>query len=308
MKVSLATLTLISSFLLTTTASVQGVESQVEHGYVKNNGVKIHYASLGTGPLVIMIHGFPDFWYTWRYQMKGLSNHFRTVAVDLRGYNLSDKPKGVDQYSMDILVQDIVSVIRQLSGPVDQKAIVVGHDWGGAIAWSLAMNEPDLVERLVICNLPHLRGLRRELSNNPEQQANSQYARNFQQPDAHNYLTAERLAEWVSNPNDRQKYITAFKRSDFESMLNYYKANYPRPPYTVDLRTPVIKVKCPVLMFHGLDDQALLPSTLNNTWDWIDNELTLVTIPNIGHFIQQEAHQRVTQVMRRWLLESSPSS
>ena len=86
MKAPLATLTLISSFLLTTTASVQGVESQVEHGYVKNNGVKINYASLGTGPLVIMIHGFPDFWYTWRYQMKGLSNHFRTVAVDLRGY------------------------------------------------------------------------------------------------------------------------------------------------------------------------------------------------------------------------------
>ena len=160
----------------------------------------------------------------------------------------------------------------------------------------------------MICNLPHLRGLRRELSSNPEQQANSQYARNFQQPDAHNYLTAERLAEWVSNPNDRQKYITAFKRSDFESMLNYYKANYPRPPYTVDLRTPVIKVKCPVLLFHGLDDQALLPSTLNNTWDWFDNELTLVTIPNIGHFIQQEAHQRVTQVMRRWLLESSLSN
>ena len=139
MKISLVTLTLISSVLLTTT-NVEGIESEVKHGYVNNDGVKIHYASLGTGPLVIMIHGFPDFWYTWRYQMKGLSNHFRTVAIDLRGYNLSDKPKSVDQYSMDILVQDIVSVIRQLSDSVDQKAIVVGHDWGGAIAWSLAMN------------------------------------------------------------------------------------------------------------------------------------------------------------------------
>ena len=102
MKVSLVTLTLISSVLLTTT-NVEGIESEVEHGYVNNNGVKIHYASLGTGPLVIMIHGFPDFWYTWRYQMKGLSNHFRTVAIDLRGYNLSDKPKSVDQYSICLL-------------------------------------------------------------------------------------------------------------------------------------------------------------------------------------------------------------
>ena len=85
-------------------------------------------------------------------------------------------------------------------------------------------------------------------------------------------------------------------------MLNYYKANYPKPPY-VENDSPVVKVKCPVLMFHGLEDSALLPGALNDTWKWIDNELTLVTIPDAGHFVQHDASERVTQVIRRWLLE-----
>ena len=172
MRITLAILILLSSALLND-ATTKQFESQVEHGYVTNNGVKIHYASLGKGPLVVLIHGFPDFWYTWRYQMQGLSDHFRMVAIDLRGYNLSDKPKGVDKYSMPILVGDIQAIIRQLADPLEQKSVVVGHDWGGTIAWSIAMTTPDLVKCLVICNLPHLRGLQRELSSNPQQQINS---------------------------------------------------------------------------------------------------------------------------------------
>ena len=164
------------------------------------------------------------------------------------------------------------------------------------------MTQPDIVEKLIICNLPHLKGLQRELTRNPEQQKHSQYARDFQHPNAHLKLTAEILAEWVTNPDTKKLYIEAFEKSDLEAMLNYYKANYPKPPY-VENDSPVVKVKCPVLMFHGLEDSALLPGALNDTWKWIDNELTLMTIPDAGHFVQHDASERVTQVIRRWLLE-----
>ena len=270
---------------------------RVKHGYAKNNRVKIHYVTLGEGPLMVMIHGFPDFWYTWRHQMERLSDQFQVVAVDLRGYNESDKPKGVENYAMPLLMSDIVAVIRHLSR---EKAIVVGHDWGGSIAWNLAMKAPNWVEKLIICNLPHPRGLMRELANNPEQRSNSQYARNFQKEGAHENLTAENLADLVSDPEARQKYIEAFNKSDFEAMLNYYKANYPREPY-VEASSPVITVKCPVLMIHGLKDRFLLPGALNDTWKWIEKDLTLVTIPNANHFVQKDAADLVTRTMRMWL-------
>ena len=270
---------------------------RVKHWYAKNTRVKIHYVTLGEGPLMGMIHGFPDFWYTWRHQIERLSDQFQVVAVDLRGYNESDKPKGVENYAMPLLVSDIVAVIRHLSR---EKAIVVGHDWGGSIAWNLAMKAPNWVEKLIICNLPHPRGLMRELANNPEQRSNSQYARNFQKEGAHENLTAENLADLVSDPETRQKYIEAFNKSDFEAMLNYYKANYPREPYVED-SSPVITVKCPVLMIHGLRDRFLLPGALNDTWKWIEKDLTLVTIPNANHFVQKDAADLVTRTMRMWL-------
>ena len=140
----------IISLILTlmTTGTYGQILSQVEHIYVDNNGVKIHYVSLGEGPLVVMIHGFPGFWYTWRHQMQGLTDQFRIVAIDLRGYNRRDKPSGVDQYAIPLLVSDIIAVIRQLSVEVNisPKAVIVGHDWGGAVAWSMAMAHPDRVE------------------------------------------------------------------------------------------------------------------------------------------------------------------
>lgn len=270
---------------------------RVQHGYADNNGVKIHYATLGKGPLMVMIHGFPDFWYTWRNQMDALSDRFHIVAVDLRGYNESDGPKGVENYTLPILAGDITAVIRHLGR---DKAIVVGHDWGGAVAWQVAMSHPDRVDRLIICNLPHLRGLRRELSNNPQQQENSQYARDFQQEGSHNNLTMERLTRWIKDEDAKQHYVEAFNKSDFEAMLNYYKANYPREPYAEDA-SPLVKVQCPVLMIHGLNDRALLPGALNDTWEWLEKDLTLVTIPGVEHFIQHDAADFVNRTMRMWL-------
>jgi pimeloyl-ACP methyl ester carboxylesterase len=281
-------------------ATARDVWDEVDNRYADSDGVKIHYATLGNGPLVVMIHGFPDFWYTWREQMQALADHrYRVAAVDQRGYNLSDKPKGVENYAMAKLVGDIAAVIKAEG---QTSAIVVGHDWGGAVAWNVALSRPELVDLLIICNLPHPAGIAREIANNPQQKKNSEYAFNFQKPDAHKALTAEGLARWVKDPAARVRYVEAFKRSDFESMLNYYKANYPRPDAPPPAAaTTFPKVKAPVLMFHGLDDQALLPGALSGTWDWVEKDLTLMTIPGAGHFVQQDAAQAVGNTMVDWL-------
>jgi pimeloyl-ACP methyl ester carboxylesterase len=283
------------------------VFDRVKHGYATSDGgVKIHYASLGEGPLVVMIHGFPDFWYSWRKQMQALSDRYRVVAIDQRGYNLSDKPKGVDAYDMRLLVGDVAAVIRSLGG---DKATIVGHDWGGIVAWNFAMSLPQMTENLIILNLPHPNGLVRELRNNPDQIKNSEYARNFQTKSSSDPtvffgrpMTPENLSGWVRDPDARKRYVEAFQRSDFEAMLNYYKRNYPRaagadapPP------APLPKVKMPVLMFHGLNDTALNASGLNDTWQWLEKDLTLVTVPGAGHFVQQDAADLVTNTMKWWL-------
>ena len=156
------------------------------------------------------------------------------------------------------------------------------------------------MEKLIIVNLPHLKGLGRELANNPEQQKNSQYARNFQQEGAHTKLTPEGLSR-LAPAAERNKYVEAFRRSDFEAMLNYYKRNYPREPYTAGADTPNVKV--PVLMFHGLKDTALLPGALNDTWNWVDAPLTIVTIPTAGHWSHWDAADLVSKTMKNWLAQ-----
>lgn len=266
-------------------------------GYVDSNGVKIHYVESGSGELCVLIHGFPDFWYSWRAQIPELAKHFRVVAIDQRGYNLSDKPEGVENYRVEKLVADIDAVVDHFKA---KKAVIVGHDWGGMVAWSYAMQHPDKIDRLVILNLPHPNGLLRELAHNPDQQKASAYARTFQQPDAAKKVKPEFLTFWVHDDAAKKQYLQAFKRSSMEGMLNYYKANYPREPYKAPPQG-FPPVKCPVLMIHGLKDVALLPGALNDTWNWIDNQLTLVTIPNAGHFVQQDAADAVTKTMVRWL-------
>ncbi len=288
-------------------ASQGDVFDRVTHGSaVSEGGVKIHYATLGQGPLVVMIHGFPDFWYSWRHQMAALSQRFQVVAIDQRGYNLSDKPKGVENYDMALLVADVAAVVRHLGR---DRATIVGHDWGGIVAWNVAMRLPHMVDNLVILNLPHPNGLARELRSNPEQIKNSEYARNFQRlppTDPTVFfgrpMTPETLSGWVKDPVARRRYVEAFAQSDFEGMLNYYKRNYPRaagPDAPPSAELP--RITMPVLMFHGLDDQALHADGLSGTWKWLDKDLTLVTVPGAGHFVQQDAAELVTNTMQWWL-------
>jgi len=273
------------------------IERRVSHGFATNNGVRIHYAALGQGPLVVMIHGFPDCWLTWRHMMNALAKDYEVVAIDQRGYNLSDKPKGVEQYDASLLVEDVAAVVRARGR---ERAIIVGHDWGGAVGWNFAMKHPEMTEKLIILNLPHPRGIGRELARNPQQQKASAYARRFQQDGAHTNLTAEGLAFWVTDAKAKARYVEAFQRSDFEAMLNYYKRNYPREPYAED-PSLVVKVKCPVLMIRGLKDTALLSPGLNGNWDFVEKDFTLVTIPDAGHFVQQDAPDMVARSIRSWL-------
>lgn len=200
-------------FLLFATVPATADELGTE-GFADSNGVKLHYVTSGDGPLVVLLHGFPDFWFTWRDQMPVLAKHFQVVALDLRGYNKSDQPKGVENYAMDKLVGDVAAVLEHFQR---EKATIVGHDWGGAIAWSFAMRHPEKTEQLVILNLPHPKGLYRELANNPEQQKSSQYARAFQQPGAADALVPELLVFWVKEADARKVYLEALS-----AVLNHY--------------------------------------------------------------------------------------
>src|SRR5919202_6066254 len=135
----------------------------LREGFVEvEPGVQLHYVEAGAGPLVVLLHGFPEFWFSWRRQLPALAAAgFRAVAPDLRGYNLSSKPRGLEAYRVGRLARDVARIIEQLG---QQRAAVVGHDWGGGVAWAFAMRYPTLVERLVILNMPHpvrmLEGLR----------------------------------------------------------------------------------------------------------------------------------------------------
>jgi len=269
-----------------------------------NGDVKIHYVVDGKGPLVVMIHGFPDYWATWKPLMAELNKAgYRTAALDLRGYNLSDKPQGVAAYAMPNLIGDVAAVI---AAEGQKNAIVVGHDWGAAIAWQVTFNRPDLVNKLVIMSVPHPAGMARELATNKAQQEGSNYARNFQKDGSEKLLTAEGLAAWVKDPKEKAGYIEALKRSDFAAMMNYYRANYPRgsgaeteTPAT--MAAPNQRVKVPVLVIHGVKDTALNAAGHSGTWNYVDADTTIVMAPTAGHFVQHDAETLVNRTVRGWL-------
>jgi len=276
-------------------------QAEPQDRYANNKAVKIHYVVDGQGPLVVLIHGFPDYWATWKPLMATLNKAgYRTAALDNRGYNLSDKPEGEAAYAMPNLVGDVAAVIEAEG---QKNAIIVGHDWGAAISWQVVFTRPDLVNRLIIMSVPHPVGFAREMATNPEQQKNSQYARNFQQPGFEKYLTPEGLVGWVKDPAEKAHYVEAFKRSSIVGMLNYYRANYPKT--TADSgglmagEAPMINV--PVLVIHGMKDKALNAAGHAGTWDHVSQDTTVLMIPSADHFVQHDAEALVNKTIRSWL-------
>jgi pimeloyl-ACP methyl ester carboxylesterase len=208
---------------------------------------------------------------------------------------------GDENYDMRLLVGDVLAVIRAQKR---EKVTLMAHDWGGAIAWQVAFHAPQLLDGLIILNLPHPMGLGRELATNPAQQKASEYARRFQEPNSHEKLTPEGLARWVRDPEDRKKYVEAFSRSSLAGMMAYYRRNYPRAPYAAPSGPSAAgetkRLEIPTMVIHGLDDTALLAPALNGTWEWV-RELTLVTFAGAGHFVQQDAADRVSSSVKMWL-------
>jgi pimeloyl-ACP methyl ester carboxylesterase len=298
MKQTLAA-TLVAVALIVSQRGAPG--ATLDDRFAVNHGVRIHYVATGHGPLVVMLHGFPGYWYTWMPLMNALRASYRVAALDMRGYNLSDKPQGIDAYKFEALIGDVAAVIE---AEHTKSAIVIGHDWGAAVAWQVALNRPDLVDKLIIMSVPHPAGFAREMATNKEQQANSQYARDFLVPGAEKALSAEGLAQPIPDPADRAKAIEAYKRSDFTAMLNYYRANYPRGSGAATPTLPPLPhIKVPVLIIHGLKDQALNAKGHNDTWEWIDADTTLLMIPSAGHFVQFDSAPLVNRVIRDWLDE-----
>lgn len=295
----LLTLSFLSNFALA------DVWTDAQRGFAQNGDVEIHYATLGEGPLVIMIHGFPDFWYSWRDQMEGLKDDFKVVAMDQRGYNYSGKPEEESSYNITHLTADVAAIIRHFDA---DSATIVGHDWGGIVAWQFAFAYPEMVDKLVVLDMPHPNGLARELAANSTQYQNSAYARTFMagspsDPDVFfgGPMNANTLSGWVTDAEAREKYVEAFERSSFDGMLAYYKQNYPRIDYASSLPELEPKLNVPVLIIHGLQDIFLLAEGLNNSWEWNDSTTTILTIPSSGHFVQQDASGLVTQTLRSWL-------
>lgn len=289
-----------------TGASAPGTTSHaavaLEDKFAQNGDVKIHYVASGKGPLVVLIHGYPDFSGSWSELMPALNDNYRVVALDTRGYNLSDHPDGVENYEMPKLVADVDAVINAEGY---KTATVLGHDWGGSIAWMYAFTHPTKLDNLIILSTPHPILFMERMRTDPVQQATSQYARNFQKEGSEANMTAEGLARRVQDPVMREKYVEAFKRSSFSAMMNYYRANYPR---TVgpDAKRPFVpenppQIPVPLLVIHGMKDTALLADGHAGTWNKAAMDSTVVMIPGAGHFVQNDAPAMVNGTIRSWL-------
>jgi pimeloyl-ACP methyl ester carboxylesterase len=275
--------------------------------YITTNSIKLHYVTQGEGPLMLMLHGFPEFWYSWRHQIPEFAQNFCVVAIDLRGYNESDKPIAQSAYVMDEFIQDVKGVITGLGY---EKCILVGHNWGGAIAWNFAYNYPDMVEKLIILNLPHpakfAAGLR-----TPQQLLRSYYIFLFQLPwlpelvlQAANYhLIANLIPRTAFNKNAFTKAdIDAYKNAAAKpgavtAMLNYYRNIFQQE--ILHENWNILEV--PTLLIWGEHDIALGKELTHGTQTYVRN-LQIKYISNSGHWVQQEQPDLVTQYMREFLL------
>lgn len=269
------------------------IEAAVEHRYARNGKSKLHVATAGDGRLILFLHGFPDHWLGWHAIMSPFLSTYRVAAMDLRGFNLSDQPLEPDAYDLETLVGDVAAAIDVCGA---KSAVIVGHDWGGWLAWQVAITRPDLVDGLVILNMPHPWAIARELAINPKQEAASAYVRAFQQPGAERVVPLERLSQWISDPEFRERHNQAYARTQLGAPMNYYRVHFPAPPYKV-LDVEPTPVRVPTLIIHGLTDVYALPEGLNGVWDWIDAPTIIHAWPGVGHFVQHEEPARVVSAL-----------
>lgn len=275
----------------------------LRHRFVEANGVRFHVVEAGAGPLVLLLHGFPEFWYGWRAQIPALADRFRVVAPDLRGYNLSGKPR--TGYDWETLASDVPALIRALGA---ERAHVVGHDWGGMVAWGAAMLHSEVVDRLAIVNAPHPAAYLREIGRNPRQWLRSWYIGLFQ---------ARGLAEWMLTrghglgvadlllsstvepecfwPDHLPHYRRAILRPGAaRATLAYYRALVATPPARV--RERLRPIQAPTILVWGLKDPALVPELTEGLDSWVP-DLRVELIPDASHWVQHERPPRVNRLL-----------
>ncbi len=286
--------------------------SEIKFDDAQIGGVKLHYAAAGNGEkLVILLHGFPEFWYSWRHQIAALSDEYTVVAPDMRGYNLSDKPLHIADYSIDKLVDDTTGLIRHLGF---ENAAIVGHDWGAIVAWAVARNQPEYVWKLCAMQVPPTDVWRKNQT--VKQFLASWYMFFFQIP---------ALPEWLLSRNDFALLANGLKTSTAEpdvftdediaqykkswredgalsSALNYYRANVFQRIFAGETATDA-KIKVPTLFIYGKKDQAVLPSSVEGIGNVIDAPYSEIRIPDAAHWVQQEAAEIVTDSLREFLAE-----
>ena len=285
------------------------LEETWQHDYIITNGVKLHYVTQGEGPLMLMLHGFPEFWYSWRHQIPEFAKDYKVVALDLRGYNESDKPPEQSAYGMSEFIKDIEGAIAALGY---DRCVLIGHDWGGMIAWFFAYAHPEMVEQLIVLNIPHpakfAEGLR-----TPQQILRSSYALFFQLPvlpelliQGSDYKAIESAFKGMAiNKNaftsaDIEAYKdAASRRGALTAMLNYYRNAFP-----MMLRDDWSVLQVPTLMIWGEEDTALGKELTYGTQAYV-RDFQIRYIPNCSHWVQQEQPQVVNQYIRDFLATSA---
>ena len=267
--------------------------------------IRLHYVEAGEGPLVVLLHGFPEFWYEWRHQIPALAAAgFRVVAPDMRGYNLSDKPEGVERYRVELLVEDVAGLVRHLG---TERAHVVGHDWGGVVAWYFAMLRPELLDRLVVLNAPHPAAFAREIVK-PDQMLRSAYAGFFQLPAvpelalrAGDFALLERvLRTEPARPGaftdaDVERYKEAFAQPGaLTASLNYYRAFARRD------RPAVRAIAAPTLLVWGEKDPHLVVRLTEGLEEWVPG-IRVERIPEASHWVAADEPERVNRLLAGFL-------
>lgn len=280
-----------------------------EHKTAFCNGINIHYVTLGEGPLLLLLHGFPQSWHTWRHQILPLSKHFKVVAPDLRGYGETDKPPLIEDYKGEILALDIKGLIEALGY---QKAHVVGHDWGGSVAWRTAINHPDSVDRLVVINSPHPAAFARALKNDSKQRLKSWYMFFFQIPYLPEALirfnlknTLKKILKGTSKKGtftdeDIEIYTKNFEKPGaISAALNYYRAAFRHRPH----QTHKI-ISAPTLLIWGENDAVLGKGLTYNLEPLFNGPFRIQYIPKCSHWVNEEEPEILNDHLIQFLTAS----
>jgi epoxide hydrolase 4 len=277
--------------------------SEVSEGYADIGNVRLHYVEAGEGPLVVLLHGFPEFWYGWRLQIKPLAAAgFRVVAPDMRGYNLSSRPKGVKAYETDHLTDDIRGLIQERGA---KSALLVGHDWGGSVAWATAMNYPEVVDRLAILNAAHPRKLSQGL-HHPSQLRKSWYFFFFNLPDLPESVV--RADHWhffrhflhdarpAYTPEEIDRYIEAWSQPGAATgMINYYRSSVRTSPKKAE--AALRPISAPTLVIWGQGDHYLGPELAEPEHDDVPNLERVERLLDASHWVHHDEAERVTQLL-----------